>query len=416
MTRKTTVSTFLAVLAVLATLLMLACGGGSEQLSRDEVAEIARGELAGAAPSPDPGLTAAEAEQLIQEAIAAIPGPEPGITRDDVAEIVAAAIAEIQESQPGLTMDEVREVVEAVIVAMPEPAPSLADVQRAVEEAMASMAAAEPAITREEVQRISRNAVASIPSKSAPAQYTQFVVGNAISRYESDGLDSTVAHYNRLDSVDGQWYVFIIDENGGVISHYDPHLLGEDLSGPVGTDANGYNFGPEILSADENGKWVSYVYNNPETGGIGGGDFELKNVWVERRDGLLFASGWYIDANEFTRQLVSEAVEKYRQLGLAGTMSYFASPVSTISGLDAAVAYYNTAETADGQWFAFIGDPSGKIVGHSDLTLIGGDSQDLLGEATFDATEEGQWLESESLRVWVAGYDGHLFGSGWRRN
>ena len=87
-------------------------------------------------------------------------------------------------------------------------------------------------------------------------------------------------------------------------------------------------------------------------------------------------------ADQFTRMLVSVAVDKYREVGLAGTMEYFASPGSALAGLEAAIDYYNAAETVDGRWFAFIGGPDGKIVGHSDITLIGGDVQDLLGGET----------------------------------
>ena len=271
-------------------------------------------------------------------------------------------------------------------------------------------------LTRAEVEAIVGAAIAGIPSKSAPAEYTRYVVDNAVSRYETQGLDATLAHYNRAESVDGQWYVFIIGENDQFIAHPDPGRLGLDLNGWVGTDANGYEFGPAMLSADEGGKWVSYVYRNPESGGIESGDIELKNVWVQRRDGLLFASGWYIDADAFTEQLVSVAVNKYRELGLTGTMAYFASPGSALAGLDAAVDYYNSADTIDGHWFAFIGGPDGKIVGHSDPSLIGGDVWDLFGGETFEAHEEGEWVESESLRVFVAEHDGHLFGSGWSRD
>ena len=218
--------------------------------------------------------------------------------------------------------------------------------------------------------------------------------------------------------MDGQWYVFIIDENDLVIGHPDPERLGLDLKGWVGTDANGYEFGPEILAATEEGKWVSYVYRNPESGGIGTGDFELKNAWVMKHDGLLFGSGWHIDADEFTRMLVSVAVDKYRELGLAGTIAYFASPGSALAGLEEAIAYYNAAETVDGHWFAFIGGPDGKVVGHSDITLIGGDVEDLLGGVVDlpAAVGEGIWVESESLRVFVAGIDGYVFGSGWSQD
>ena len=154
---------------------------------------------------------------------------------------------------------------------------------------------------------------------------------------------------------------------------------------------------------------MSYVYRNPESGGIGSdfGALELKNVWVDRHDGLLFASGWYIDAEEFTRMLVSVAVNKYREVGLPATMAYFASPESALAGLETAIDYYNAAETVEGRWFAFIGDPNGKI---------GKDTQDLFGSETFQATADGDWVATESLRVYVAGYDGYVFGSGWSRD
>ena len=291
-----------------------------------------------------------------------------------------------------------------------------AEVEEIVNDAVAENPQPEQGLTRAEVEEIVRAAIAAVPPRSAPAEYTRWVVDSAIARYEAQGLEATTAHYNRAESVDGQWYVFIIDGNDLVIAHPDPGRLGLDLKGWVGTDINGYQFGPAMLSATEDGKWVSYVYRNPESGGIGEDDFELKNVWVERHDGLLFGSGWYIDADEFTRMLVSVAVDRFRDGGLAGTMSYFASPGDELAGLDAAIAYYNSAETIDGHWFAFIGDPDGKIAGHSDPSKIGGNVQDLFGGETFEATAEGVWVESESLRVYVAETDGFVFGSGWSRD
>ena len=48
-----------------------------------------------------------------------------------------------------------------------------------------------------------------VPSKSDPAAYTQYFVESAIARYDTEGLDATLAHYNSPDSVDGPWYVFV---------------------------------------------------------------------------------------------------------------------------------------------------------------------------------------------------------------
>ena len=341
------------------------------------------------------------------------------IARAGLLLLVPLLLVACGDAEAGLTRSEVQEIVREELASQSpaECTPGLApaDVERIVNDAISEMSRPEPGLTHAEVEEIIRAAIASVPSKAAPAAYTQHFVDNAIARYDAQGLDATLAHYNSPQSVDGQWYVFIIDENDLVIGHPDPGRLGLDLKGWVGTDANGYEFGPEMLSATEEGKWVSYVYRNPASGGIGSGDFELKNAWVVKRDGLLFGSGWYIAADEFTQMLVSVAVEQYRQAGLAGTMAYFASPGSALAGLEAAIEYYNNAETVDGQWFAFIGGPDGKIVGHSDISKIGGDTQDLFGTQTFVATASGNWVESESLRVWVAGYDGYVFGSGWSR-
>ncbi len=40
------------------------------------------------------------------------------------------------------------------------------------------------------------------------------------------------------------------------------------------------------------------------------------------------------------------------------------SPESDFAGLAAAIAYYNSAENVESDWFAFIADRSGTIVDH----------------------------------------------------
>ena len=70
-------------------------------------------------------------------------------------------------------------------------------------------------------------------------------------------------------------------------------------------------------------------------------------------------------------------------------------------------------ETVEGKWSAFIADGSGRIVDHHEKGLVGRDLEDLFGVATFEASEEGNWVTTEALRIWVVGYDGLVFGSGW---
>ena len=126
----------------------------------------------------------------------------------------------------------------------------------------------------------------AIPTKNEPAAYTQAVVQDAIRLYSSEGRQAAIEHYNSPDNVDGQWYVFIIGEAGYSIAHHDPDILGRDPA--LRVDSTGYFYGDEMMSATEAGKWVSYVFTNPDTG-----EETLKHTWMVRHDGLLFGSGWY---------------------------------------------------------------------------------------------------------------------------
>ena len=355
----------LGALLLLASLLLAACGGGDAGLTRAEVQEIARAEMAAV---PLMNVSAASVKGTVNNDTAATPASDPGLSRSEVEEIVAAAVASIPEPRPGLTADE--------------------------------------------AERIARAAVADIPPRSAPDEYTKFFVESAIALYETRGLDATLAHYNREESVDGQWYVFIIDENDLVIAHPDPHRLSLDLKGWVGTDANGYNFGPYMLSATEDGKWVSYVYRNPESGGVGedhSGALEYKHVWTVRHDGLLFASGWHVTADEYTRFVVDEAIARYHA-----------------EGLDAALEHYSNTDSVDGQWYVFIATPEGEILGHYNSEDFSAHLQEMLDDGSFRATAEGMWVnhedvnpatgEVEDKHFWLVEHDGLVFGSGWHHD
>ncbi|MXZ03760.1 MAG: hypothetical protein F4Y88_08900, partial [Chloroflexi bacterium] len=93
--------------------------------------------------------------------------------------------------------------------------------------------------------------------------------------------------YNSTESIEGQWYVFIIGaEDGITISHSNPKFIGRDPS--LRIDATGYFYGDDMLSATESGRWVDYVLANPETG-----TDRQKHTWAVLHDSLIFASGWY---------------------------------------------------------------------------------------------------------------------------
>lgn len=126
----------------------------------------------------------------------------------------------------------------------------------------------------------------AIPTRNEEAAYTQSIVQDAIRLYRNEGRQAAVDYYSSPESVDGPWYVFMIGEDDRTLAHPRNERIGLDPS--VRVDSTGYFYGDDVLSATEAGKWVSYVYRNPETGEEG-----RKHSWVVRHDGLIFGSGWY---------------------------------------------------------------------------------------------------------------------------
>ena len=255
---------------------------------------------------------------------------------------------------------------------------------------------------------------ASVPPKWMPEAYTNYFVREAIRRYESDGLDSTVAYYNTGESVDGQWYVFMIDEDGTVIAHANPALVGQLASDVLGP--NNYPTGAAVAaSADEDGAWFDYTFTNPATASV-----ETKHSWMVIHDGITFGSGWYeegprkTDAPAYTQAFVQQAINLYDAVGLEDT-----------------VAYYNTGESVDGQWYVFMIDEDGTVIAHANPALVGQLASDVLGPNNYptgaavaaSADENGAWFDYtftnpatasvETKHSWMVIHDGITFGSGW---
>ena len=86
--------------------------------------------------------------------------------------------------------------------------------------------------------------------------------------------------------------------------------------------------------------------------------------YAVRRDGMLFASGYYVRADDpagQTSEYVQEAIEYYRN-----------------NGLEATVAFYNTAESLDGQWGLTLADENGTLLAAPLAQhLVGTDLKDL---------------------------------------
>ena len=255
------------------------------------------------------------------------------------------------------------------------------------------------------------------PSKSDAPAYTKAFVRQAINLYDAVGLEATVDYYNLPESVDGQWYMFIVDENETMVAHADESLVGMNINDIQGPN-NSFPTGAAVYAvADEDGAWSDYTFTNLDNRAV-----ETKHSWVVMHDGIMFASGWYergvskSDAPAFTKAFVRQAINLYDAVGLQDT-----------------VDYYNTPESIDGQWYIFMGDPeTSSLIAHAaNPSLVGRHSSEVLGPGGYpagaaagaSADEDGAWFDymftNPDTRVvgrkhsWVVLHDGVVFGSGW---
>ena len=166
------------------------------------------------------------------------------------------------------------------------------------------------------------------PSRTTePGEYTKAYVQRAIHLHDTAGRDAALAYYQTMQSVDGDWYIFVIDEEDKVIVHPTvPESIGEDLKGPPGTDVTGKDYGTEILAATKEGRWVDYVYINPANENKNG----RKHSWVVKHEGLIYGSGWYerggvadpkADPAAYTKAYEERAVQRYNTEGRASTLA-----------------------------------------------------------------------------------------------
>ncbi len=260
---------------------------------------------------------------------------------------------------------------------------------------------------------------AAEPDVSDEPAYTRSFVERAVDHYQRHGLEATLAYYNSPESVDDQWYVFIIDQDSILVANRDPDLVGlpaADVNGP-----DGYPAGRMVeAAATPEGAWVDYQFNNPALGRA-----QIKHSWVVRRDGLVFGSGWYEDApsrvhapGAFTRSYVERALELYRVLGREATFEY-----------------YNSPQSIDGQWYLFIHSVDGtRLVNGARADRPGwlgsnlhGTGVDVTGYDYVQDTlsiETSGWisyvfpnpdaeLRYQRKHSWLVRRDGMIFGSGW---
>lgn len=260
---------------------------------------------------------------------------------------------------------------------------------------------------------------------AAEAASAMEAVDEAIDHYDNEGLQAALDRHNSADSVQGERYVFVIDtDTGTMIGHWDADRRGESLRDWLGTDLHGYEFGSEMLSADEDGKWVTYTFVPPDAlaaGSFAQGNLHIKHSWVRRHDGLLFGSGWYMDNDDFIEAVVDAAADVVAD-GVPDDLTGQLDLGGLAEAIPDTMAYYNATEAHDGLWLGFVAARDGLVVSaEHNPELIGTDITDLLGTGVLDGADpDGEWITetgseaaATSVRVYARTVEDLVIAAGW---
>ena len=262
-----------------------------------------------------------------------------------------------------------------------------------------------------------------MPTMDDPEAFAVAFVQAAVDLYKTQGRDAAIAYYEDPANIEGQWYVFILDENDMFVAQpAAPSFVGRDIKEVLALD--GSLTGVEIAMATTEGRWTEYLWPNPENDKL-----ELKRTWSIRHDGYLFASGYYEpwgpDPATLTLRSKDDPVAFTHDFVLAAVARY------EFEGLEATAAYYNDPASIDGQWYVFITDAKDMFVAHAPRQdFVGTDLKDVigldgsaLGVEIAKATGTGHWIVylwpnpesgvAEMKRTWAIRHDGYLFGSGY---
>ncbi len=270
-------------------------------------------------------------------------------------------------------------------------------------------------------------ATAGPPPKTERDAYTKWYVQQALDRYQQTGRQATIDYYNNEAGSDDQWYLFIMDADSGLLAAHAtiPSRTGTNTGERV--DITGYAYGPVLKAADEVGRWVDYVFYNPQTD-----DGGTKHTWAVRRDNLIFASGWYEDSypsppptraepGSYTQAFVEDAVWFYESNGRDALIEHFSNPDST------------DPASVDEQWYGFVSDLDGLVLAHPTVPdNVGLTFDEILGTTPeglasagemVTATETGKWVDYtyinprsgdwETKHTWILKRDDILIASGW---
>ena len=173
-----------------------------------------------------------------------------------------------------------------------------------------------------------------MPPSADPRDVTQAYVEAGIARYEREGLDATVAYYNSPESIEGERSMMILQAGDQTVlaSVLYPGMIGTNTFSSPNTP-----LGSLMAQATEEGYWFENFSFNPATQ-----QQEPSLFLAILHDNLIFVSVHSLareDVAAVTQDYVNRAIEMYNR-----------------EGLEATIAYYDSRESVDGQFYLFLID------------------------------------------------------------
>lgn len=264
-------------------------------------------------------------------------------------------------------------------------------------------------------------------TEADPLTAAKNYVNEAIAAYREDP-EAAKEYYQSEASVDRatDLYLILIDGTEIIVNGGFPGVVGDDITGRIGTDAIGKEYGKEIAAADENGRAVDYLIPDPLHD-----DYKLyrKHTWAIKADELVFAAGSWDKTEDVESTLEPHQDSVAAIYKAAARLLHWGANQAAFLQL---VQFYNTAESIDGERYVFLVAPNGSIVADATMPkLIGTNISDLqasdvpdLGQQIAAVQEGGElWLshmwnnpvseKEERKHTYVTKFRGVIYGSGY---
>jgi cytochrome c len=131
--------------------------------------------------------------------------------------------------------------------------------------------------------------MSSMVHAEATPDQAKALLAETVTYYQANGAEKTFSEINNHDGMfrKGELYIFVYDGDAHIVAHGgDLGLIGTDIKEVK--DVNGFYFGREIMTIEDTGGSVDYLWMNPASGSV-----EAKTSYITHIDEFRFGCGIY---------------------------------------------------------------------------------------------------------------------------